>query len=101
MGHVLSSEGVSVDESKLLAIKNMQTPTNKKDVERFLGLITYVGKFIPKLSERTAALRVLLKKEVVWHWQEPQEKAFVDLKECLISKPILQYYDVKKPVTIS
>lgn len=50
---------ISSDESKIVDIKNMKTPTNTKDVERFLGLVTYFGKFIQNIFEKTASLRLL------------------------------------------
>lgn len=49
------------------AIKNMPTPECKKDMERFLGIVTYLRKFIPNLSDHTALLRELTQDDVVWH----------------------------------
>lgn len=51
----------------------MAAPTDKKELERFLGLVNYVGKFLPNLSDITSHLRVLLKKEfrlcmAPWTW---------------------------------
>lgn len=40
----------------------MPTPTGVGDIQRFLGLVTYVSKFVENMSERTAPLRALLKK---------------------------------------
>lgn len=76
LGHKISKKGISPDESHVVAIKNMPIPSNVKDVERFLGLVTYVGSFIPKLSEQTALLRELLKKEIEWHWEERHQNCF-------------------------
>ena len=44
----------------------MPKPEDKKDIQRFLGLIKYVGKFIPNLSELAAPLRELLVKNKPW-----------------------------------
>ncbi|XP_063391344.1 uncharacterized protein K02A2.6-like [Cydia fagiglandana] len=62
LGHRITKDGLSPDDSHITAIKNMPTPVNRKDIERFLGLITYVGTFIPNLSDKTQPLRELLKK---------------------------------------
>ncbi|EFA12683.1 Retrovirus-related Pol polyprotein from transposon 17.6-like Protein [Tribolium castaneum] len=40
LGHKFSAAGITIDEEKIDAIKNMPSPTRKKDIERFLGLIT-------------------------------------------------------------
>ena len=34
----------------------MPNPTNKKELETFLGMVTYLSKFIPKLSDETAPI---------------------------------------------
>ena len=41
----------------------MPTPKSKKDLERFLGMIQYIGRFIPSLSDITAPLRILLQND--------------------------------------
>lgn len=101
LGHRITKDGLSPDDSHLSAIKNMQVPKNKKDIERFLGLITYVGSFVPNLSDKTLPLRELLKKEIEWHWDERHEQCFTYLKTCLTKRPVLQYYSLEKPIIIS
>ena len=59
VGHRLTVNGIEPDESKSKSILEMPKPEDKKDVQRVLGLINYVGKFIPNLSELTAPLRVV------------------------------------------
>lgn len=100
-GHIFSKTGVEPDESKIQALKNFKTPENKKDVERFLGIITYVSKFIKNMSFETNNLRILLKKDIAWHWDYPQQETFNHLKNILTNKPILQFFDPKKPITLS
>ncbi|KAL0867464.1 hypothetical protein ABMA27_008251 [Loxostege sticticalis] len=101
LGHRISKNGLYPDDSHLTAITNMPSPKDKKDVERFLGLVTYVGAFIPNLSDRTLPLRELLKKETEWHWDERHNKCIDDLKKCLMTRPVLQYYCLKKPIVLS
>ena len=101
LGHKISQSGICPDESHTSAIRNMPTPKNTKDLERFLGLITYVGKFIKNLSDKTYPLRELLKKDVHWHWEDRHEQCFNTLKQCLSNPPTLQYYSLDKPITIS
>ena len=78
----------------------MPTPESRKDLERFLGMIQYIGRFIPSLSETSAPLRILLKKETEWHWEKEQEDAYNKLKE-LATTPTLFYFSVDKPVELS
>jgi hypothetical protein len=52
------------------------------------------------VSEVTAPLRELIKKNVEFHWLDIHDKAFSDLKKILIDPEALRYYDVAKPVTL-
>ena len=63
LGH-LSSEGVKVDPAKVEAIIKMPLPNSVNELQQFLGMITYLGKFIPNLAEVACPLRTLLKKRV-------------------------------------
>ena len=44
------------------AINNMPFPENKNELQCFLGMINYLGKFVPNLSANTENLRKLLEK---------------------------------------
>ena len=63
LGHWISAQGVSPDPEELHAIADMPSPKDITDVRRFLGMITYLGKFIPSLSQSTEPLRQLAKRE--------------------------------------
>ena len=49
----------------------------------------------------TLPIRDILKKEVPFHWDSPQEELFSELKNILSSTPVFTFYYVKKPVIIS
>ncbi len=100
IGHTLSSSGLKPDVNKVEAIKAMDTPTDKAAVQRFLGMATYLAKFIPNFSQLAAPLRVLLEKNTEWHWDLPQQSSFERLKHAITNAPILKYYDMNKEVTI-
>ncbi|KAF2904608.1 hypothetical protein ILUMI_01570 [Ignelater luminosus] len=74
MGHQITVNGFSPDESKIKAILEMPPPTNKKELQR---------------------------KIIAWYWNEDKQKAIDYLKTILTSKPVLQYYDVNKPCILS
>jgi hypothetical protein len=101
LGHVLSKEGVKVDEDQVRAVKEMQKPQNKEEVHRFLGMINYLAKFIPNCSAKTEPLRKLLKKEVIFEWSTEQEVAYQKILTDLSHPPVLALFDHKKDVTLS
>ena len=100
MGHLLTSEGLRADPEKIKAIAEMPKPQDKKAVERLLGTVQYLSRFLPKLSEVAKPLRQLTEKEVLFTWQQSQEEAFACIQKLVTSTPILRFYDVTDEVTL-
>jgi len=63
-------------------------------------MATYLSRYCANVSELTAPLRELLHYENAFVWSDRQAKAFETLRSMLSSAPVLQYYDIKKPVTL-
>jgi hypothetical protein len=101
IGHLLSEQGVKPDPSKVDAIINMSGPTNKQDLQRFMGMLAYLSKFIPNMAEESAPLRRLLEKNVQWHWSDEHQKSLDSLKTLLTKAPVLKYYAINEPLVLS
>ena len=50
IGHQLTSDGLKPDPKKIRAIKEIPVPCDKKSLQRILGMVQYVAKFIPDIS---------------------------------------------------
>ena len=61
MWDTFTDKGLFADPSKIQAILNMPVPQNAPELYRFLGMLAYLGKFIPNLSSKTPELRKLWK----------------------------------------
>ena len=79
----------------------MGYPTNVTELQRFLGLINYVGKFLPDLSNRTQSVRTLLKKDTVWTFDANHKKELDELKQLITKDPILKVFVEQLPTKIS
>lgn len=101
MGHIFNEDGIKTCPDRIKAITEFPQPTNVKELQRFLGMVNYVGKFVQNLATITEPLRELLEKKIAWHWNERQEQSFKQLKSALISAPVLQYFDPKGEITLS
>ena len=101
LGHFISARGVEADPTKIRAINEMPLPTNKKELQRFLGMVNYLAKFIPNLSDHTAPLRSLLEKDTIWSMQDPQIEAIAKLKKLISTSPVLKFYDPNLPTQVS
>ena len=94
-GHVLTSEGLQVDNAKVKAIRDMTAPQDCKGVARYLGMINYLTKYLPNVSTIAEPLRRLINaKEFIWGPE--QQRAYESLKDIITSTPILRYYDPSK-----
>ncbi|KAI8490470.1 hypothetical protein Bbelb_317380 [Branchiostoma belcheri] len=78
----------------------MGEPQDKKELRSFLGLIQYMGAFIPKLADCTANIRELLKEDVEYKWCGSHTRDFNTLKQLISNATTLQYYDRNKTVTL-
>ena len=88
LGHIISPEGLSPDQSKLAAIRDLQSPKTLKETRQALGLFSYYRRFLPKFSAEAAPLNNLLKNNVKWQWTPDCEQAFQSLKTKLINHPV-------------
>ena len=59
MSHLLTADGIATDPDKVRAIRDMPTPTDVKLLKLFLGMVTYLAKFLPNLSSVSEPLRRL------------------------------------------
>ncbi|XP_031335480.1 uncharacterized protein K02A2.6-like [Photinus pyralis] len=95
-GYVFSKDGVHPDPEKIKSVVNLETPTNVHEVRSLLGILNYVGKFLPNLATNTQVLRELTNKRKKWEWSDAHEKAFKFLKKQLSNAQKLAYFDVNK-----
>lgn len=96
LGHVISAQGVSMDESKIQAVTTWPIPKSVRAVRGFLGLAGYYRRFIQDYGLIAAPLTRLLKKEG-FLWDEAALTAFRDLKTALSKAPVLHLPDFGVP----
>ncbi|XP_038106874.1 uncharacterized protein K02A2.6-like [Culex quinquefasciatus] len=92
MGHRLSAEGISPTEDKVETIKRCRDPQTSEELRSFLGLVNYLGKFIPDLATLTTPLRSLLRKQTRFTWGKEQKAAFSKIKAVLSHPKNLGFY---------
>ena len=89
----LTHQGIKPDPDKVAGICNMPVPTTKEEVQRALGMVNYMAKFVPNLTVKTTALRQLLLEKNDWQWEAEQAKEWQDIKDFFTSEPLLKFYD--------
>lgn len=101
LGDKIGQNGVRPDPEKIAGISDMPTPTCTKDVQRILGMVNYLAKFVPNMSTRTTALRKLLHEDIEWQWEAEHEREWQDIKKFLTEEPVLQFFDQDKKIRVS
>ena len=97
LGHIVSSQGVLPDPTKIQAVKEYPVPRTIRQVRGFLGLANYYRRFVQDFSCIAAPLHSLTKKGSKFEWDENCQKSFEALKTRLISAPILGFPDFTSP----
>ncbi|KAJ8018540.1 hypothetical protein HOLleu_43415 [Holothuria leucospilota] len=101
LGHIVGQGKVSPKLAKVEAILNFPVPTDKRGIQRFLGMVGFFRKFCPNFSEIAAALTALLEKNTKFVWSPACQTAFDKLKSILVNHPVLRAADYTKPFKIA
>ena len=92
LGQIIDASGIHADSNKTAAIAHFPAPTNVAELQRFMGMVNQMGKFIPRLAEINKPLRQLQFKNTARLWEASQETAFQQVKDMLVSPEILAHY---------
>ena len=60
LGFMLTQRGIEANPEKCQAIIDMRSPTNVKEVQRLVGRLTAISRFLPKLADQTKPMIKLL-----------------------------------------
>ncbi|KAL0544053.1 hypothetical protein IC582_019164 [Cucumis melo] len=93
LGHVVSKAGVSVDPAKIEAVTGWTRPSTVSEVRSFLGLAGYYRWFVENFSRIATPLTQLTRKGVPFVWSKACEDSFQNLKQKLVTAPVLTVPD--------
>jgi len=80
---------VSVDRAKIAAVVDWPRPTNLTEFRSFLGMAGYYRRFVKDFSKIATPLTRLLRKDHKFGWTEECEASFQELKQKLVTAPVL------------
>ena len=95
-GHRLTPEGLKPDLEKVKAIVKMPAPQSIQSLQSFNGMVNYLKRFSPVLTDLAEPLRRLQKWDTIWAWESEQQQAFEKIKTALTTLPVLTYFDKDK-----
>ncbi|XP_044448015.1 uncharacterized protein [Triticum aestivum] len=99
LGHIITGEGVSIDSAKVAAIADWPLPTTPTQLRGFLGLCGYYRRFVKIFGTIARPLHDVLRKDS-FQWTQTQTQAFQDLKQAMVSAPVLAVPNFSEPFTL-
>jgi len=78
----------------------MRSPSSINEIQRLVGRLTSLSRFVPKLAERTRPIVQLLKKASKFEWTAECEQIFQQLKAFLESPPVIQKPNTREPIIV-
>jgi hypothetical protein len=98
LGFLVSYRGIEANPEKIKAIEAMRPPARIKDIQKFMGSLATLSRFISRLAKRALPFFKLLRKSGPFSWTEEAERAFQELKQHLVSLPILVAPEPREPL---
>jgi hypothetical protein len=92
LGFIIHEHGIEIDSTKIESINKVQLPQCKNDMQKFLGKLNYLRRFISNLSGKISAFAHILrlKNEVEFTWGIDQQCAFEEIKRYLSSPSVMK-----------
>ena len=76
----------------------MPAPKSKKELQAFLGIINYLGKFSPGTAEVCEPLCKLTLCKSMWTWNTSYQQLFINAKSIIKADVWMKFYDNSKPL---
>ena len=86
---VISENRISMDPVKIASVQEWPAPTNKKEVQSFLGFTNFYHQFIKDFSNHAHLLFDLTHNDRKWSWGPTKQSAFNRLKQSVTAAPVL------------
>ncbi|KAL0454786.1 UNVERIFIED_CONTAM: Retrovirus-related Pol polyprotein from transposon opus [Sesamum latifolium] len=89
LGYLISCRGIEANPEKIKAIQEMSPPTTNKEVQKLIGIMTALSRFLSRGAERGFPFFKTLRKAESFSWNKNCQEAFDKLKEYLSNPPLL------------
>ena len=97
LAHIVSEHGVSTNPAKIDAVKVQPVPTDASSVKSLMGLCTYYRWYVKQFATIAAPLHNLIETGQKFLCNKECQTAFMQLKQALVSTPVLEFSDPSKP----
>lgn len=100
LGLIILEGQAEMDLVKVAGVAEWPQPTNKKQVQSFLGFVNFYCGFIHDLSHHVRPLFDLMGKNAMWAWGKSQQATFDEIKHVVTSQPVLAFANDSRPYRV-
>ncbi|RVE40466.1 hypothetical protein evm_014884 [Chilo suppressalis] len=100
-GYKIDKFGIHKLSSKIDAIQSATTPKNISELQSFLGLVNYYGRFFKNLASTLEPLHKLLRKDSKWKWSKHCEDSFNTIKRQMQTDQFLVHFSPRLPLILA
>jgi hypothetical protein len=100
LGFLVSCQGIEANPKKIRTIEATRPPTRIKDVQKLMGCLVALSRFISRLAERALPFFKLLRKSRLFVWTKDVEETFQELKRYLTSPPVMMVPEPGEPLLL-
>ena len=97
LGFILDAYGIRPDPAYIDKVIELRIPTDKKSLQRVLGMINWLHRYIPRLSDYIWPLTRLTRKNIKFEWNNECNLAFIQIKKMVKNTQILRHPDLTQP----
>lgn len=101
LGKVVGRGHVKPIDAKVYAISSFPTPSTRRELRRFLGMVGYYRGFCKNFASVVTPLTDLLSPKKSFQWSEKCQSSFNNAKALLANAPVLAAPDFKKPFLLA
>jgi len=87
--HVLHKNGLDAECEKIKKVEDFKTPTNRREIKRFIGVVNYLARFCKDLATKGRYLCELQGSTKQYKWTHLHDEAFKQVKELIMSNAVL------------
>jgi len=88
--HVLHNNGLEANHEKITKVVDFKTPTNRREIQRFMGWVNYLARFCKDLATKGRCLYELQGLTKQFKWTHLHDEAFKQFKELIMSNAVLK-----------
>ena len=97
LGHVVSVIAIGIDQNKVAAVLQKPIPSNRKEIQSFLGFASYYRQHLEGFAAQAKCLYEICSNDSCFEMTHERMKAFNAIRDHLTKAPLLLMPDFKKP----